>query len=126
MYFKTDNFFHIPNNDYVNVDAFNVLKYNTIALSDNIEVNSTYAYYVPVTFLHASYDNENGYQTIAKISSYGLTSYITLSCDLSLVPDKLFGFWKSKAEVYKSPTELDTSHDYFDFICIDPNVIKYL
>ena len=126
VYFHLEGSFYIPNKEYVDTTAFKILKNNTIALSDNIEINAGFADYVPVTYLHESRDDENGYQTIVEISSYGLSAFITLNCDQSVVPDSIYGFWQSKAIVFLDISKEDNKHNYFDFKCIDPNVIKYL
>jgi hypothetical protein len=46
--------------------------------------------------------------------------------DMSFIPNEIQGFWKSKINIESFGTIEYGNIEYYEFICIDPNIIKYI
>ena len=127
LYFYYDGEICVPNEDYINTSAFNLLNYNTVVLSQNEILNSNYTYNVPVTYCFSSNDEVFGEQTIVQIEIHGLKSLITLKCNSSEVPKTILGYWLQKSEFISNINDKENfNHNYFGFKCTDEKVLKFL
>lgn len=127
LYFYKSRLFYIPNQKIINTSAFNLLKNNTISLSNDRAINAKYAYYVPVKHINYSENELVGQQSIVELNSYGLSGFLILKCHFSYVPESIYGFWESKLNMHTNGNlEFDFDHNYFGFTCLDPTVMEYL
>ena len=46
--------------------------------------------------------------------------------DFSFIPNEIHGFWKSKLDVESLGNTDENNVEFYEFVCIDPNIIKYV
>jgi hypothetical protein len=108
---------------------FNSLKRNSTLFSNEKSGNVELAHKVEVTSCTIS-SNELGNSAILELTEGKRRGYLILNTkfvpDPSFIPNEVQGFWKSKltVETYGNP-ETD-EFEYYEFICIDPDYMKYL
>jgi len=108
---------------------FNNLKRNSTLFSNQKSGNVELAHKVKVTnYTIGSDTTRNG--MILELTEGSRKGYLSLTTnfvpDPSIIPNEVQGFWKSKLEVETyGDLEID-EFEYYEFICLDPDLMKYL
>jgi phosphatidylserine/phosphatidylglycerophosphate/cardiolipin synthase-like enzyme len=108
---------------------FNSLKRNSTLFSNSKSGNVELAHKVKVTSCTISSD-ELGNSAILELTEGKRKGYLILNTDFvpdpSFIPNEIQGFWKSKLTVETFGNPETDKFEYYEFICIDPDYMKYL
>lgn len=108
---------------------FNSLKRNSTLFSNSKSGNVELSHKVKVTHCTISSD-KLGYTAILELTEGNRKGYLTLYTDFvpdsPFIPREVQGFWKSKLTVEKFGNTVTDEFEYYEFVCIDPNYMKYL
>ncbi|RKS03062.1 phospholipase D-like domain-containing protein [Flavobacterium sp. 102] len=99
---------------------FSNIRAGNVELSHKVNVKSFSGYSDDVSgkgiFILLEEGNRRGYLSLE--APYGN--------DTSFIPNEIHGFWKSKIEIESFDSTKNDNIEYYEFICIDPNIIKYI
>src|SRR5690606_4246078 len=104
---------------------FNALKRNSTLFSNEKTGNVELAHKVKVTNC-TIYSDTTGNGMILELTEGNRKGYLPLTTsfvpDPSSVPDEVQGFWKSKLEVITYGDSEKDEFEYYEFICLDPDL----
>jgi hypothetical protein len=106
------------------------LKQSSTLFSNNRTGNVELAHKVKVKSLSAYSDDISGSGVYVILEEGNRQGFLLLETpfgnDFSFIPNEIQGFWKSKLDVESFGTVENENIEYYEFICIDPNIIKYV
>jgi phosphatidylserine/phosphatidylglycerophosphate/cardiolipin synthase-like enzyme len=110
---------------------FNKLKKQSTLFSNETTGFNELAHKVKVvssTIFNDEIEGKGVFLELREGKRYGILCLKTdkYAIDDSFIPDSIHGFWKSKLDVETFGGDEIEEKQYYEFICIDPNYIKFL
>ena len=106
---------------------FNALKRNSTLYSNEKGGNAELAHKVQVTNC-TIYSDTTGNGMILELTEGNRKGYLPITTDDvphgSSIPNEVKGYWKSKMEVTSYGESKKDDFEYYEFICLDPDLIK--